>query len=246
MNKSKLLLTADKNNSAPFLEMTEDSTAQMLHLPLEHFRPYRDDRMTEELLKSEESFSFVIYGNLRNAKFFVEWAEHSNSLGKFKNSVHLVMDDPTMKFLENSSIPAIRPREHARPIDIMEFILRISRDGSTLYPCVKGRAEEMPGLLHELEMPVAEFPVCEESQLGKTELNELREQFKNEQPDIVLFHNRSSVTRTNAAFPDLDLSKTKIISGSAGVTKMLIDLGYEPEFEADGTWLSIAQVVNEL
>jgi len=245
MSKTKLLLTADKNNSAPFLELTEESTMKMLHLPLEHFMPYKDDRMTEALLKSEESFSFVIYGNLRNAKFFVEWAEHSNSLDKFKNSVHLVMDDPTMKFLEKSSIPAIRPREHARPIDIMEFILRISRDGSTLYPCVKGRAEEMPGLLHELEMPVAEFPVCEESQLEKTELNKLREQFKNEQPDIVLFHNRSSVTRTNAAFPDLDLSQTKIISGSAGVTKLLIDMGYEPEFEADGTWPSIAEVVNE-
>lgn len=245
MSKTKLLLTADKNISAPFLEMTKESTAQMLHLPLEHFRPYRDDRMTEVLLKSEHSFAFVIYGNLRNAKYFVEWAEQRKSLDKFKNSVHLVMDDPTMKFLEKSSIPAICPRKHARPIDIMEFILRISRDGSTLYPCVKGRAEEMPGLLHELEMPVAEFPVCEESQLEKTELDKLREQLKNEKPDTILFHNRSSVTRTKTAFSELDLSKMTIISGSAGVTKLLIDMGYEPGFEANGTWLSIAEVVNE-
>ena len=246
MKNPKLLITADKNISAPFLEMADLSSVDIIHIPLEKFEPYSDKQMTAELLKSADSFAFVIYGNLRNARYFVEWAEQNNSLDQFKNAVHLVMDNLAMDFLEKNSIPAILPREHARPIDIMEFLLRISKDGTTLYPCVKGRAEEMPGLLHELEMPVAEFPVCEEAQLKKEELETLRHKFKSENPDTVLFHNRSSVTRINAAFPDMDLSQTKIISGSAGVTRLLIDMGYEPDFEADGTWLSIANVVNKL
>ena len=104
----------------------------------------------------------------------------------------------------------------------------------------------MPGLLQELEMDVAEFTVCEETGLNPEEVQPLRQQIAESDLSAILFHNRSAVTRTFAAFPDLNVKKLQIFSGSAGVTQHLISKGVEPHYEAEGSWSSIEQLIRHI
>lgn len=243
MSDSKLLITAPEHICGNMKRLLEAHSNDIIHAPLESYNVSVDRMASELLVKNVSNFSFVIYGNLRNAIYFEKWMTDHQLLTEFQNLVHFSLDNPTSEFLESVRIPAIQPRENAKPIDILEFMLRISRDGKTLYPSCSNRAEEMPGLLQELEMEVAEFTVCEEAGLESGEVERLREEISYEMPSSVLFHNRSAVTRTFAAFPDLNIKKLKIISGSAGVTQHLIDKGIEPHHEANGSWTSIEELI---
>lgn len=223
----------------------EDYDKQFLYLPLEVYEPFIQREESDALKALIDTFSFTVYGNLRNAIHFLQWVKEHDLIDIIRNQVHFVMDGPTSGFLENEGIPAIMPRINARPIDIMEFMLRISRDGKTLYPKPADKAEEMPGLLHELQMPVAEFTVCREKHLEPGRLKQFREKLDTEEPQAVLLHNRSSITRIKTAFPDLNLHKRIVLAGSAGVTNELIQTGIEPDFEAEGSWPSIQKIIRE-
>lgn len=245
MSKESVLITASPTLCAPMLHEFGNKKDILIHLPLEEFTAEVDNEESTLVKEAKDEFSFVIYGNLRNAQFFVEWMNNNNVMEPFKNAVHLALDKPTAEFLEEQAIPAIMPREKAKPIDLLEFMLRISREGKSLYPCTDQKAEEMPGLLQELQMDVVEFSVCKEKSLNSVRLNAYRNEVENRDISAVLFHNRSSVTRIKTAFPDIDLHAKKIISGSPGVTKSLIDLGIEPNYEAEGNWYSIGELIEE-
>lgn len=245
MTANKLLITAHRQACGNLKLLMGENSSSILHLPLELYQAKTEKMASGILKRNVGNFSFVIYGNLRNAIYFHKWMEEQHVLDDFLNAVHFSMDKPTSEFLEESGIPSIQPRENARPIDILEFMLRISREGKSLYPACSNRAEEMPGLLQELEMEVAEFTVCEEAGLTPGLVQKYRKEITEDVPGSVLIHNRSSFTRMQAAFPDLDLHQVKVISGSAGVTNLLIDKGIEPEFEADGSWPSIVSVIRE-
>lgn len=244
-NNSKVLLMASPAISAPMLHEIQQADEVFLHLPLEEYQTEVNNEEADQVQSNAEKYSFVLYGNLRNAKHLVEWADGDSLTDIFPDAVHLALDKPTADFLEDHSVPAIMPREQAKPIDLLEFMLRISREGSSLYPCTDQKAEELPGLLQELEMKVDEFTVCSEMSLSKDRLNELRKEAENEVIGTVLLHNRSAVNRFGAAFPDLDLKSKTVISGSSGVTKILIDMGIEPDYEAEGNWYSIASLIKE-
>lgn len=245
MSDTNVLITAHGEACGNLKYLMEHERASVVHLPLEMYKPKVEKMASGMLKKNIHHFSFVIYGNQRNAIYFHKWMKEYGVLKEFLNAVHLCMDKPTSEFLESNGIPSIQPRQNAQPIDILEFMLRISREGKTLYPACENRAEEMPGLLQELEMEVAEFTVCEETGLTPETLKRFRKIVSNKSPGSVLIHNRSSLTRLQAAFPDMDLHQLQVISGSAGVTKMLIDKGVEPDFEADGSWQSIETVLRE-
>lgn len=245
MSNSKVLISVPGDSCGNLKTLIEEEPDRILHLPLEIYKTafHRDN--SEVVTSSLDNLSFVIYGNLRNATHFLKWVHEHDLLRAFQNLVHLSMDKPTFMFLEKNGIPSIMPRENARPVDIMEFMFRISREGKTLYPTAKAKAEEMPGLLNEMQMDVLEFSVCREVSLSSDTLNVYKEKINNHEPGVVLFHNRSSVTRTNAAFPNLNLHTMTVLSGSAGVTQSLINLGIEPDFEADGNWLSIQNLLTD-
>lgn len=243
MSKGKLLVTAPANTCGDMKFALEEFPDYFLHAPLEDYKASTEAMASGMLKKNVDNFAFVIYGNLRNAINFEKWVSEHELLTDFQNLVHFSLDRPTSEFLESKGIPAIQPRQHAKPIDILEFMLRISREGKTLYPSCSNKAEEMPGLLQELEMDVAEFIVCEEVGLDPEDVESLRDRLSTDDISAVLFHNRSAVTRTFAAFPDLDVKKLTIYSGSAGVTQHLIGKGIEPHFEAEGSWPSIEQLV---
>lgn len=243
---NNILITVAGDTCGNLKNIIEKNKERVLHLPLENYQAGYNKDESATVISELDVFSFVIFGNLRNATHFIHWVKKHDLLKIVQKLVHFSLDKPTFIFLEQNGIPSIKPRENAQPIDILEFMLRISREGKTLYPTAEGKAEEMPGLLNELQMDVTEFSVCSEESLDSDTLIEYKQTLNKQNPDTVLFHNRSSLTRTNAAFPELKLQKMTILSGSAGVTNSLIDMGIEPDYEAEGTWLSIQKLIEEI
>lgn len=240
------LFTANEDVAASFLKAIDESKSwQLIHLPLENYS-YSVNKEEEELaLEKLDSFSFIIHGNLRNAHYFIQWVQESATLEQVQNIVHLVMNQTMVDFLAEYEIPAVMPREEARPIDIIEFMLRISREGTVLYPTTNQRGEEIPGLLQELEMPVVEFQVCQEETLESESLQNFREQVSDTSFDSVIFHSRSSVTRIKAAFPEMDFSAVECISSGQAVTQKLQESGIKPDIEARGSWRSLLRTLIE-
>ncbi|MCC5913142.1 MAG: hypothetical protein JJU46_02095 [Balneolaceae bacterium] len=238
----RILITAERDVAAPFLKKAEGET-DLLHLPLELTGYSVDPEETQALIKTLDRFSFILHENLRDARFFMQWVNNHKLLDQVQNLVNLTLDQPTADFLEVEKVPAICPKAEARPIDLLEFLLRISRDGYSLCPVHSGKTSELPGLLQELDLPVSEFSVCSEKTIPTETLELYREKIEKESFDTVLIHNRSALVRIQTAFPDLNLQELNIISGSAGLTELLRKEGIEPVRQGNGTWYSIADAV---
>ena len=243
--KETILVTANRDLAAELFE-EEAQTANMIHLPLEAYSENTDSNIAARVIEKSASFEFVLHGNLLNTRFFITWMIREKMLAAFQNLVHLAVDEPTAAFLESEGIPAILPKKEGKPIDVLEFLLRISKEGASLYPSREGETEEMPALLKELDLPVLEFIVCRERTISESELQAYRERVSKESFSYILIHNRSSLTRLRTAFPGLDLKKFSLLSGSPGVTKRLIEEGLEPVREASGTWASIRKLITDL
>lgn len=247
MSDAKLaLFTANEDVAASFLNAIRNSKGwELLHLPLENYS-YSIDLEEEEIVSEKmSSFSYIIHGNLRNARFFIQWVTEMNILEEVRNIVHLVPNQASVDFLAEYEIPAVMPREDARPIDIIEFMLRITREGAVLYPTTDEKDEEVPGLLKELEMPVVEFQVCKEDSLAAKTLQEYRKKVHATNLDTVIFHSRSSVTRIQAAFPELDFNKLDCISSGQAVTQKLLESNISPALEARSSWRSLLAILTD-
>jgi uroporphyrinogen-III synthase len=239
-----ILFTANPDSAATLPALTDMD--KVLHLPLQHFIAHLNPEENRIIKSTLNDFTFIIHGNLRNARYFVEWMQQNDQLADVQNRINLAIDKPTSEYLESKKIPAVLFRENGKPIDVLEFMLRISKQGTTLYPTTDNKTEEMPGLLKELEMPVSEFTVCKETTISEDRLNEYRERVSKANLDAILFHNRSSITRIKTAFPELNFDHYKLISGSPGVTEKLREEGHLADIEADGSWRSIADVIEEI
>lgn len=240
---SRLLLTADRDESTVLVNELEVAGWEVSHLPLQQYHYQEDPELNESVVSSLDQFRFVLYGGYRNARYFFHWVEEHDKLNEVQQFIHLAMNSREAGYLEERGIPVIVPAEGGRPIDLMEFLLRISAEGAVLYPGTDGEAEEIPGLLEELGMPRAELTVCGSMPLSGGQLNRLREQIKKAAPDVILFHNRSSVIRTRRAFPDLDLSSCRLIAASEGVAWKMNQEGLQPDMTAGGTWVSVQKLL---
>lgn len=247
MSDTKLaLFTANEDVAASFLNAIQKSKGwELLHLSLENYSYAVNLEEEETVSEKMRSFSYIIHGNLRNARYFLKWVMEVNTLQEVRNIVHLVTNQATVDFLAEFDIPAVMPREDARPIDIIEFMLRITREGTVLYPTTDQKDEEVPGLLKELEMPVVEFQVCKEDSLLADTLQEYREKVTAAKPDTIIFHSRSSVTRIQTAFPDLDINSLECISSGQAVTQKLLNSNISPTLEARGSWRSLLTILTE-
>lgn len=245
-NTKTALFTANEDVAASFLNVIRESQGwELLHLSLENYS-YAIDMDEEEMISEQmNSFSYIIHGNLRNARFFIQWATEMSTLEEIRNIVHLVPNQTTVDFLDRYNIPAVMPREDARAIDIIEFLLRITREGTILYPTTDAKDEEVPGLLKELEMPVIEFQVCKEDSLESKMLEDYRQKAYSADVDTVIFHSRSSVTRIKAAFPDLDFNALECISSGQAVTEKLLESNISPALEARGSWRSLLSILRD-
>ncbi|MDX1590687.1 MAG: hypothetical protein R3283_01915, partial [Balneolaceae bacterium] len=237
--------TANRDMAAELFE-NPDPSLSILHVPLESYSAWIDKELESEVTKRMDEFKFVLHGNLRNTRFFTNWMNKQKLAEKFRKMVHLAVDAPTAAHLESAGLPAIQPKQEGKAIDVLEFMLRISREGLSLYPAIEGEQEELPALLGELDLPVVEFTVCREDRVSESDLKTFRNQVDKEEFSHILIHNRGALTRIRTAFPGLNLKKSGLISGSPGVTTRLIEEGLEPLREASGTWISIREILNDL
>lgn len=239
-----ILITAHRDMAAELFDEPVPALS-LTHMPLESYSAWVDQEIEAHVIKRLDEFQFVLHGNLRNTRFFTRWMQSEELTENFKKMVHLAANPATAAQLESVGLPPIQPKEGGKPIDVLEFMLRISREGLSLYPTLEGKKEELPALLGELDLPVLEFPVCREVRVPEENLDQFRKGIAEERISYILIHNRSALTRVRTAFPDLDLKKSGIISGSPGVTTKLIEEGLEPVREASGTWTSIREILSE-
>lgn len=241
----RILITAGQDDVEPLLELFPESSERLLHLPLDRY-DYRDiPRTSCEVIERLEQFRFVIHGSVRNSRFFLQWVQRHRLADRIGRLVHLVRDRRTADLLEREGVAAVLPKEDARPIDLMEFLLRISLQGEVLYPSPMDSGEEMPGLLAETGSACTELVVCREIPLPPEDRSEFRLRLKVQPPDAILFHSRSSVTRIRTAFPELDLENRIRIAASAGAAWKLEKEGMPADRVADGSWRSVKQLLEK-
>ncbi len=234
---TSVLLTSAPEDSEEIINWAEGRRVKLMHLPLERYI----EAEREDLFGHIEASETIIYGNKRNAIFFLKQAERHSALNSVKQRVNLTLHKHTANYLEQAGIPAICPSDSPKPINLVEFMLRLRRIGPVLYPCGSHTKEEIPGLLEELDIPVHEAELYDLEGPAQEELASYRSTISRQQPGVIIFHSRKAVNRIQAAFPDLDLAGRTVISADTGVTHKLEEAGIPVTEEAGGSWESIIE-----
>lgn len=240
-----VLLTAAVEDTEVVRSRLEKKEITPLHYPLERYEAVEDDEEILDTLELLDEFENIVYGSKRNARFFVEKIKEFEKLDEARNRLNLAVDQHTADYLESEGIPAVHPHSDGKSIDLMEFMLRIRRIGETLYPCGDKTAEDLPGLLQELDVPVEQLVLFTLEGPKEENLKEYRKDLSAHEPEVIVFHSRRSVNRITAAFPNLDFDKPAVLSGDKAVSEKLETEGIKPDLQAKGSWSSILQKIEE-
>lgn len=236
-----VLLTAAIEDSDEIKTLLESKDTELLHLPLEHYEPLSEDLFVKKTFEQLSEFENIIYGSLRNAKFFMSEVESRDKVEAVRNCLNLTLDERTAAFLEEAGIPAVCTYAGGKSINLVEFMLRLRRVGPTLYPCGSHKKEEIPGFLEELDIPVKELELFDLEGPTDKDLQRYQKELEEKKPEVVLFHSRRAVNRILAAFPDLDYKTIEIISADKGISKKLTQKNIPVKAEAEGSWESMAE-----
>lgn len=240
-----ILLTAAVEDTDIFRSELEDQPVSVLHYPLERYQALEADKEIADTLEVLDEYENIVHGSKRNAQFFVEKLRQYEKLDAARNQLNLALNQHTADYLEEEGIPAVHPHSEGKAIDLMEFMLRVRRIGETLYPCGDKTAEDLPGFLRELDVPVEELVLFTLEGPDETDLQSYRKKLAAQQLEVVIFHSRRSVNRTLAAFPNLNYETAYIISGDQAVTDKLATDDIEVDAQAGGSWDSILEKVEE-
>ncbi len=240
-----VLLTAAVQDTEVFRSEIEDQNISLLHYPLERYQRIEADNEILETLDQLSEYENIVHGSKRNAEFFIEKIAEYDKFEEAREQLNLAINQHTADYLEENGIPAIHPHSDGKAIDLMEFMLRVRRIGKTLYPCGDKTAEDLPGFLRELDVPVEELVLFTLEGPEETDLQEYRKDIAAHEPAVVIFHSRRSVNRTLAAFPNLNYGSAKIISGDQAVTEKLKNEDIEVDIQAEGSWESILDGILE-
>lgn len=238
-----ILLTAADEDAGKITSLMD--SADMLHLPLEVYTRSTDDTTIAEVLSQLDTFDNIVHSNIRNAQFFLEHVKRHSQKEAVTDCLNFTFDEGTFTWLEEQGIPAVHPQTGQKPIDLIELMLRLQRMGKTLYPCGSHQREDFPGFLEELDIEVTELDVFDLKGPGNEALDRYQRQVAKESPQAIIFHSRRSVTRTLAAFPNLDYQELRLISADRGITNKLEENGLAADAEAGGSWESIADLLDE-
>lgn len=242
-----VLLTAAVEDVKPIADDFEKlSDLDVQHIPLEKYTPLSKTEDRDSVLEKIDTFENIVHGNPRNTKFFVQAIEQRDKIEKVRQALNVTLDENSAEMLENIGIPAVTVQEGKKPIDLVEFLLRLRRLGPTLYPCGTHLSEDTPALLQELDIPVTELELFELQGPDQEELAGYQQQIKSQPPDILVFHSRRSVIRTLTAFPDLNFGKTTIVAADRAVTEKLKDKNITTDIQAEGSWNSVLQKISAL
>lgn len=240
-----VLLTAAVEDTEVVRTRLKEQDVTPLYYPLERYEAVEEDEQIFNILQSLNEYENIIHGSKKNARFFVEKIKEYDRLDETRNRLNLAVDQRTADYLEEEGIPAVHPHSDGESIDLMEFMLRIRRIGESLYPCGDKTAEELPGLLQELDVPVEQWVIFTLGGPEEGKLQEYREDLAAHDPEIVIFHSRRAVNRITAAFPDLNYDDMQVLSGDTAVTEKLETEGIEMDIQAEGSWESILEKIDE-
>lgn len=238
-----ILLTAAKEDSEQVISLLTDKGTNVIHTPLEVYVAKADSPEVSEVFNHLESFENIVHSSIRNAQFFLTQVQRYNKLDDVKDCLNLTFNEATFSFLEEQGIPAVKPPNGNKPIDLVELMLRLQRMGTTLYPCGSHQPEDFPGFLKELEMEVTELDVFDLEGPSDETLSAHQKEVGENRIDTIIFHSRRSVNRTMAAFSDLAYGKMKIISADKGITDKLQKHNISVDAEAEGNWESVADLI---
>jgi len=245
MNRS-VLLTAAEEDTEVFRSQLQEIDVTALHYPLEQYRAKEADADIINTFDRLEEFENIVYGSKRNAKFFVEMVQEFDKFETVRNILNLAIDQHAADYLEEQGIAAVHPHSEGKAIDLMEFMLRVRRIGDTLYPCGDKTSEDLPGFLQELDVPVQELVLFTLEGPEEEQLMDYRKDLAAHEPGIVIFHSRRSVNRTLAAFPTFDFNEPTVISGDQAVSDKLVKEGIAVDVQAEGSWDSILEKIEEV
>lgn len=245
MSRSVLLTAAVEDTEVVRSEL-EKKKITPLHYPLERYEAVEADENIVDTVELMDEFENIVYGSKRNARFFVEKIKAYGKLDEVREQLNLAVDQHTADYLESEGIPAVHPHSDGNSIDLVEFMLRIRRIGETLYPCGDKTAEDLPGLLKELDVPVEELVIFTLEGPKEEDLQAYRKDLSAHEPEIVIFHSRRSVNRMLAAFPHLDVKTVRVLSGDRAVSEKLKAEGIEADIQAEGSWDSILEKVDRI
>jgi uroporphyrinogen-III synthase len=245
MSRSVLLSAAVEDTEQVRSEL-EDRDINVLHYPLEKYEAVTDDKEILDTLELLDEFENIVHGSKRNAQFFVDKVKEYHKLEDARNRLNLALDQHTANYLENNGIPAVHPHADGEAIDLMEFMLRVRRIGETLYPCGDKTVEDLPGFLQELDIPVEELVLFTLEGPEEVELQQFRKDLAAHDPALVIFHSRRSVNRITAAFPNLNYNQATVVSANHAVSEKLGTEGIEKHVQADGSWDSIIEEIDEI
>lgn len=244
MTRSIILTAAVEDTEFTRSEL-EKHEITSLHYPLERYEAVEDEEEIVATLELLEEFENIVHGSKRNARFFIEKVKVYDKLDAVRNQLNLAVDQRTANYLEEEGIPAVHPHSDGKSIDLLEFMLRIRRIDETLYPCGDKTAEDLPGLLQELDIPVEQLVLFTLEGPEEGKLQEYRKDLAAHDPEIVIFHSRRAVNRITAAFPNLNYDALQVLSGDTAVTEKLEAEGIETDIQAKGSWKSILKKIEE-
>lgn len=234
------MLTVATEDSTKILKLLAGRDLKLMHFQLERYEPVENKADIKETFRRLSEFDNIIYGGIRNAKYFMVQVESFNKKEAVRKRLNLTLDEETAAFLENAGVPAVCTYAGGKSINLVEFMLRMRRMGPALYPCGSHKKEEIPGFLEELDIPVKELELFHLKGPKDGELKSYRKELEASNPDVIVFHSRRSVNRTLAAFPDLNYVDIRIISADRAITKKLEEKNIIVAEEAEGSWESIA------
>ncbi len=230
----KVIITTALEDSKPFQDALNYLEHECFNLPLKKYTLKEEDEFIRETFEGFSAYENVIHGSLRNAEFFWDLVTNFDKKDELKTKVNFVIDPHTQNFLEEKGIPAILPHSKARAIDVLEFMIRFKRMGTTLYPSGENTKEEMPGLLEELGVAYNDLVVFRERALDEAEVSAARVELKAKNWDAILFHSRSSVNRFFALDDAFDFEGKKLLALHEPVAERLADFGIKDVHQLDG------------
>lgn len=240
-----VLLTAAAEDTELIRSKLEEHELSILHYPLERYEAVEDNAKVLDTLELLDEFENIVHGSKRNARFFVDFVKEYDKVDAARNQLNLAQNQHTADYLEEEGIPAVHPHSDGKAIDLMEFMLRIRHIGETLYPCGDKTAEDLPGFLRELDIPVQELVLFTLEGPKEEELQKYQKEIAAHEPKVIVFHSRRSVNRILAAFPHLNFGQSHIVSGDQAVSDKLGKEEITVDAQAEGSWSSIEEKVLE-
>ena len=221
----KVVITTAIEDAHAFEEALLYLSHEVIQAPLKYYEIIDEDELITETFEGFSAYKNVIHGSKRNTEFFWMQVEKFNKVEELKTKLNFVIDPLTQDFLEKKGVPAVLPHAKAKPIDVLEFMIRFKRMGTTLYPAGDNTREEMPGLLEELGVAYNDLTVFRERGLTEDEVSNTLIDLQSKDWDGILFHSRSSVNRFFALAPEYDFTSKKVFALNQTVDDRLKEFG---------------------